>query len=61
MPLEPGDRLATVIDRPRASEQDHTDAYACLQRRHAEGTLPPIIDDERDSVTVYAEILGIKQ
>jgi len=61
MSLKGDDKLQTVIDKPYASMKDHTRAYAYLQRRHAEGTLPPIHDWNGDLVEGYADILGIKR
>lgn len=60
MGLGSDDKLQTVIDRPYASEAEHHLAYAYLQRRHAEGTLPPVLDGTGNPVADYAAILGIK-
>lgn len=54
------DMHTTQLERPYASAQDHAYAYAYLQRRHARGTLPPIVDWPGDIVAGYAAILGIK-
>jgi hypothetical protein len=54
------DKLQATIDRPYASEQDHADAYAYLQRRHAEGRLAPIHGWTGDLVAGYVSILGVK-
>jgi len=59
MPMDQSDKLQTHIDRPYATPEVHARAYACLQRRHAEGTLPHVEDGTGDPVTDYVNILGI--
>lgn len=54
------DRLMTQLAPPSATEQDHADAYAYLQRRHAGGTLPPVLDGTGDPVADYTAILGLR-
>lgn len=58
--LETSDRMQTIIDRPYADQTVHAKAYACLQRRHAEGKLPPVTDGTGDPLTDYVSILGIR-
>lgn len=58
--LKSNDKLQTVIDRTYAGPKEHAKAYATLQRRHAEGSLPPVLDGTGNPVEDYAEILGIK-
>lgn len=60
MKLEPSDRLQTIIDRPYSGPEAHAKAYAVLQRRHAEGRLPPVLDGTGDTLSDYVTILGIK-
>lgn len=53
------DGMRTTLERPYCTEMEHELAYAYLQRRHAEGTLHPILDWDGDLVDGYAEILGV--
>lgn len=61
MTLEPSDRLTTQLPPPSATLEDHAQAYAYLQRRHAGGTLPPVLDGTGDPVEDYVRILGVKR
>lgn len=56
----PDDKLQTVIDRPYAGDEEHLLAYEYLQRRHAKGTLPPVLDGTGNPVADYAAILGLR-
>lgn len=60
MSLKADDKLQTQIDRPYASKEDHAKAYAYLRRRHAGGTLPPVLDGTGDPVADYSDILGLR-
>lgn len=61
MSLEPSDRLTTQLPPPSATKEDHAKAYAYLRRRHAGGTLPPVLDGTGDPVEDYVRILGVKR
>lgn len=60
MPIEPSDRLTTQFSPPATTDEDHADAYAYLQRRHAGGTLPPFHDGTEDTVADYVAALGLR-
>lgn len=59
--LKGDDKLQAIIDKPHASKEMHQKAYETLTRRHAQGSLPPVIDGTEDPVEDYVEILGIQR
>ncbi len=61
MTLEPSDRLTTQLPPPCATQEDHDLVYAHLQRRHAAGALPPVLDGTGDPLADYVDILGVKR
>ena len=60
MRIKQSDGHQTTLERPYSTRQDHAKAYAYLRRRHAAGTLLPVLDGTGDPVKDYADILGIK-
>lgn len=54
------DNLRQALDRPYLGPVEHAQAYAYLQRRHAEGRLPPVLDGTGDPLADYVNILGLR-
>lgn len=60
MGLDADDKLQMIIERPYCTPETRAKAYAVLQRRHAEGRLPPVLDGTGNPLDDFANILGLK-